>query len=537
MKHMTLTPLVVLLSFSLLLAQNQRPKAGEAEAREPKTATGVVFQDTNENRKMDPGEKPLEHIRVSNRRSIAQTDQSGRYRIQVDEDDIIFVIKPSGWRTPLTEDNLPQFYYIHKPAGSPPSRYAGVAPTGPLPESIDFPLYPQEEPDAFQVILFADPQPRDLQEIGYVTHDVIEELIGTRASFGVTLGDIMFDDLSLFETQNRAIALLGIPWYNVIGNHDLNFEAATDSQSDESFERVYGPSYYSFDYGPVHFLVLDDVEWFVPAEEAQNNLLSIFKGTYRGGLGPEQLEFIRNDLRGIPEDQLVVLMMHMPLTDVRDRQELYRLIENRPFSVSLSGHLHTQEHRFISSADGWHGREPHHHLVNVTVSGSWWSGAPDERGIPHAMMMDGAPNGYTILNIDGNRYTIDYKAAGRGADYQMAVYAPDEVTSSEAGDTVIYVNVFAGSERSTVEMRLGDTGEWIALRQSNEPDPQYTKLVQTENSPSNRAYRNLFPPRPSTHIWRASLPTRPKPGVYALHVRTKDMFGRAYEAARIIRVQ
>ena len=34
----------------------------------------------------------------------------------------------------------------------------------------------------------------------------------------------------------------------------------------------------------------------------------------------------------------------------------------------------------------------HQATINVTVSGSWWCGAPDERGIPHTMMADGAPN-------------------------------------------------------------------------------------------------------------------------------------------------
>ena len=52
----------------------------------------------------------------------------------------------------------------------------------------------------------------------WIAHDVIEELVGTDASFGVTLGDIVFDDLNMFESQARSIALLGIPWYNVVGN-------------------------------------------------------------------------------------------------------------------------------------------------------------------------------------------------------------------------------------------------------------------------------------------------------------------------------
>jgi hypothetical protein len=198
---------------------------------------------------------------------------------------------------------------------------------------------------------------------------VIEELVGTDASFGVTLGDIMFDDLSLFPSLSRSIALLGIPWYNVIGNHDINTDASHDRFSDETFERAFGPAYYSFDYGQVHFLVLDDVEWIVSEETG--------KGRYQGGLGEQQMAFVRNDLAMIPKEQVVVLLMHIPLVNVRDRQELYRLIEQRPFCLSVSGHTHHHEHRFITDKDGWRGPKPHHHIINVTVSGSWWSGAPE----------------------------------------------------------------------------------------------------------------------------------------------------------------
>ena len=63
------------------------------------------------------------------------------------------------------------------------------------------------------------------------------------------LGDIVFDDLSVMEPLNQAIALIGLPWYNVIGNHDLNMDAPNDELSDETFERFYGPAYYSFDHG------------------------------------------------------------------------------------------------------------------------------------------------------------------------------------------------------------------------------------------------------------------------------------------------
>ena len=77
----------------------------------------------------------------------------------------------------------------------------------------------------------------------------------------------------------------------------------------------------------------------------------------------EQLTFIKNDLASIPQDQLVVLMMHIPLTDTNDRHDLYRIIEQRPFCISVSGHTHHHEHVWITSEDGWEGPEaasPHH---------------------------------------------------------------------------------------------------------------------------------------------------------------------------------
>ncbi|MBW3543813.1 MAG: calcineurin-like phosphoesterase family protein [Planctomycetes bacterium] len=496
---------------------------------EPQFATGVVFHDADDDGKWEEGEKTLPGVRVSNGRDIVATDEDGRYRLPIDDDTILFVLKPRGWRTPLSEHQLPQFYYIHKPAGSPELEYGGVAPTGPLPESVDFPLYPQREPETFRAILFGDPQPRNQQEIDYITHDVVETLIGADASFGVTLGDIVFDDLSLFESQARAIALLGIPWYNVIGNHDINYDARHVRHSDETFERVFGPAYYSFDYGPVHFLVLDDIEWLVEDPDG--------KGRYRGGLGEEQMEFVRNDLAAIPDDQLVVLMMHIPLTEVHDRHGLYRLIEQRPLCISIAGHTHHHEHRFITRADGWRGPEPHHHIINVTVSGSWWRGAPDERGIPHATMADGAPNGYSIITFDGADYTLDFHAAGRPHDYQMQIHAPEAVADDRSEPTEVLVNVFNGSEKSTVEMRVGRSGEWTPMEHTLIEDPAYRAAYDLDVSLADNPWMDLPEPKASTHIWKATLPKDLPPGVHLIKIRTTDMHGRTHTGRRAIRIE
>ncbi|MBM4000210.1 MAG: metallophosphoesterase [Planctomycetes bacterium] len=521
----------ILAAFVLAVLVSERvPRAVALDSAPSATATGVVFVDANNNERFDEGERPLPGVRVSNGRDVVSTGADGRYRIPVDDDDILFVIKPRDHRTPLSNERLPRFHYIHKPNGSPPQRFAGVAPTGPLPASIDFPLYPSREPDAFRMVLFGDPQPRDQKEVHFIAQDVVHELIGIDAAFGVTLGDIVFDDLTVFDALTKTVALIGIPWYNVIGNHDTNQDAVDDRTSDETFERIFGPSYYSFDHGPVHFLVLDDIEWHVPGDGK--------KATYRGGLGGDQMTFIRNDLAGIPNDQLVVLMMHIPLVNVGDRQELYRLIEQRPFCISISGHTHTHEHHFIADDDGWKGKKPHHHIVNVTVSGSWWGGAPDDRGIPHTTMSDGGPNGYTILSFDGTRYELDYRAAGRGADYQIRIHAPSDLSVSESSATNVYANVFNGSVRSKVEMRVDD-GAWLAMEKTAEADPHYQKLFDDEAAllaTKVPTWRSAAKPGISTHLWKQTLPSDLAPGIHTIRVRTVDMHDRTFEAKRVVRI-
>lgn len=491
------------------------------------TARGVVFHDLNGNGLRDAGEAGLPEIRVSNGREVVRTDRSGAYALAVDDDTILFVVKPRGWMTPIDELNLPRFYCIHKPNGSPKLKYAGVSPTGPLPESVDFPLYRQREPDRFRVIVFGDPQPKSLEDVAHLTHDVVEPLIGFKAAFGLTLGDIVNDKLELHAPLNQVVAHIGIPWYNILGNHDMDYSSPNDRYSDEHFEQVYGPSYYSFDYGPVHFVVLDNVVWYGATAEK--------KGHYRSGLGEKQLEFLRNDLALVPEDQLIVLTMHIPIIEIKERKELFQLLAQHPRTVSFSAHTHINRHMFLNAEHDWPADQPHHHINFVTACGSWWRGAPDELGIPHATMADGGPNGWSIVTFDRNTYSVEYHAARRPADYQMNIHTPDSVSAAQVGETEVVVNVFAGSERSTVEMRV-DRGDWGALKQAPRPDPYYAAIKQTEETDHPPRGRKLPKIGRSPHIWVGKLPSRLLPGTHLLEVRTADIFGQTYVGRRIIRV-
>jgi hypothetical protein len=513
------------------LAANSRPRFAE----------GTVFHDRSGRGVRQSGDRGIAGVAVSNGREVTLTDGKGRWRLPIeDEQATFFVIKPSGWMTPLNRDNLPQFHYIHQPEGSPRLRYAGVEPTGPLPESIDFGLVQREEPDSFKALICGDPQPRNAREVGYLAQTVVPQLKENKAAFGVSLGDIMFDDLSLYEPLNQAFGLVGLPWRNVLGNHDLNFDVPDNRHANETFRRVYGPSYYAFTCGPVDFLLLNNVEWMGQEPERPHGT-----GNYRGHLGARQIEFAANYLKQVPKDRLLVILMHIPLqrgfalnprAETLDRQKLYRLIEQRPNTLSFSAHTHWHRHLFIGSEDGWAGSQPHHHVITGTLCGSWFRGAPDEWGVPHATMADGTPRGYLEIEFNGSSYKIDgYKALQRPSSHQMNIDIPPEVQQAETGQTQVYVNVFNGSERSKVRLRLAPGDGWRELEKIEEPDPAYLRLFERDRA-LTAPFHSLPAPANCPHLWKMSLPENLPPGTHLIEVAATDMFGHTHAGFRPFRV-
>jgi hypothetical protein len=513
-------------------------------AREATTllAKGTVFHSRRggiHRHSDDPG---IPGVAVSNGREIAITDDRGRWELPIDhESATVFVLKPPHYHSPLTPHNLPRFYHHHQPAGSPPLRFAGVPPTGPLPDSIDFPLIHRREPDRFKTIICGDPQPRNLREVDYLARTVVPELAGTDAAFGVSLGDIAFDNLDTYQPLIEAFGLIGIPWHNLLGNHDLNYESPDNRLANETFRRVFGPTYYAFDVGSVHFLLLNNIEWLGPDPENPGS-----SGNYQGNLGERQLEFIARDLQRVPEDRLVVLMLHIPIqrgfelgprSQTLDRHALYRLLEQRPHTLSFSAHTHWHRHLFIGAEDDWRGPHPHHHIITGTLCGSWFSGAPDEHGIPHATMSDGTPRGYLELTFDRHGYSMEgYKTIGRPISYQMCLHAPEEITRTQLPDAMLFANVFNGSELSIVRMRCHPADRWHILDKIEAADPRFLQLRDRDQG-LQAPYRTLPQPMLNCpHLWRASFPADLAPGTHLVEVIATDQFGNTHRAQQPVRV-
>lgn len=489
-------------------------------------AKGVVYLDSNKNGKKDKSELGLPSVSVSNGRDVVQTNEKGEYKIPVADDNIIFVIKPSGYAFPLDNNNLPEYYYIHKPKGSPVLKYAGSSPTGKLPTSLDFPLYKQDESKQFKALIFGDPQVYTVEELEYFKNGVINDVNSTKDfAFGISLGDLVGDNLDLHTPYKETMRQLDLPWYNVMGNHDMNFDVTADSLSDETFERNFGPANYSFNYGNAHFIVLDNILY--PNPRTGNG--------YLGGFRQDQLDFIENDLKFVPKDKLIVLSFHIPLqhtnSDVfrgEDRQRLFDLLAPFEHTLSMSAHTHFQEQNFYGKADGWKQAKPHHEYNVGTTSGDWYSGTVNAQGVPNSTMRDGTPKGYAFLSVDGNKYSFDYKVAGERNDFQIKIIAPKVVEAKEAKRYNIYANFFMGREGDKVECRV-DNGAWKDMTFVTEPDPSYQyEVLKFDNAESLIRARRPSSPVNSSHLWQIQMPNKLTVGQHTIEVRATDMYGKVH---------
>lgn len=497
------------------------------------TVKGIVFHDANGNGLYDVKvDSPLKNIAVSNGREVVLTNKSGMYEIPAGKNSVIFVIKPPQWKFPVDYNQLSHFYYLYSPGGIPGKSYEGLPPTGSLPESLNFPLYPNKEPDNFDVLVLGDPQPRDEKEINYFSRDVLPELVDLNVSLGITLGDIVFDKLELYQRMISTLSTIGVPMYYVPGNHDNDHLANTQEEARSTWLYNFGPTYYSFSYGPVHFITLDNVRWI-----SENN-----KRFYRTGLGEDQMEFLKNEIRRLKNNQLLILLSHIPFErstawkSEDEKKAFFELIASHPNTISFSAHSHRHYHQFVDKKSGFPGIKPLHIVSVGTSCGALWTGAPDVYGIPNTMMSDGTPNCYTILHINKNECKLSWKAARRPADFQMHIDVPEFVLADSTMNIKVIANIFNALPSAEVKMKIGPYGNWYPMERNPVQDPYRIRAQELDKQLGNVPWRPLGNTGASEHIWTAEPKLKLDPGVYVIYVKAVDDWWE-YEGKQILHVK
>ena len=557
------TLLVLAATMLVLLAGTASSKAAP-KRQAGGDVIGIVFADSNENGVYDEGEFGIEGVSVSNGLDVVQTDAAGRYSLPVVEDTVYFVTKPAGYMVPVDENLVPRFYYVHYPNGSPDTiqEFRGIEPTGDLPESVDFPLYPLSEEKAdgrFTLLAIGDMQVQDYQQLAYLRDDVIADIAGENAfgaDFAIALGDMLTDQLTMYSHYQQVMGLAGIPTFYVPGNHDMDVDAIDDAHHLDTYISHFGPPYYSFDHGSVHFVVLDNIKWLGATPDRST-------GNFTDGLSEHALAWLANDLANVPKDKLLVLAMHIPfvtwidapkpMTPGGDRDALYALVADYEV-LALTAHAHISEvHLPGDELEQWGGPLPFTEIIAGAACGGWWAGPEDERGIPIAYQRDGAPNGYFVIDYDGSDFAPRYKGADLPSREQMHVSMlnrqdlrlPDKiVTSSELGHTQLVVNVWSGSTQTEVICRFDNGTETMGTRTTTTRDPY--AIARQENLDewmlTNKTWHNLFPPvirakigpenwmltNSSWHLWTCPVADDLEPGAHRATVIANDSFGQTF---------
>lgn len=408
------------------------------------TVTGVVFEDLSRDGIRQDDEPGIAGVMVSNSREVVLTDADGRYELPAFDNMTVFVTEPAEYDVPVNDDLVPQFFYHHKPDGTPGElRYGGLEPTGPLPDAINFPMVRGEVSDQFSCVVMGDTQPYSNTEVGYVRDSIVNDLLAHDLEdfeCMILVGDVMGDDLDLLPRFLDIMSTAGLPQYYIHGNHDFDFDATSDEDSADSWRRLYGPNYFSFNIGQVHFVVLDNVVY--PCGEEDNGpggrdaCVDGERAVYNGRVTDRQMEWLANNLSHVPEDRLVVLMHHIPFVSYIDSNtgrhqtdnvnDIYALLRGRP-ALSLSGHTHTLEQLLAGEwYQGWEEmvgvtRLPFNHVVTGAPSGNWWSGDLNFDGIPMSFARLGEPRGYLVFDFDGNTYRDTFYGANLPTDRQMAL--------------------------------------------------------------------------------------------------------------------
>lgn len=437
-------------------------------------------------------------VRVSDGIHVVATAQDGTFQLlSTTRQPFVHLTVPAGYRIPQGPRGTARFY-------------APLRPDSRGEMTVQFELEPLESSDDRHLLfLLADIQTEDAQEMLYFHQQTIPDLrqvwedLGRPEAVGVACGDIMFDRLELFDDYEKGVALSGIPFFQVVGNHDLDEGSFTDEVSVATFHRRFGPRYYSFERGAVHYVVLDDVFWHGAG--------------YLGYLDADQLTWLAADLKFVDPGRPVVVAAHIPVLgsrhvregqrspsptiSVTNRQLLYRLLE--PYKAHiLVGHTHESEHVFEGGV--------HEHVCGA-VCGAWWSGP---------ICGDGTPNGYAVYEARGEDIRWRYKATGHSFDHQIRLYprgsdarAPTEVVANvwdwdQAWRVVWYED---GERKGEMSRRVGT-------------DPWSERLHRGENQPPRRPW---VEPYPVAHLFYAPFP----PGAQELRVEATDRWGRSYSAS------
>lgn len=235
--------------------------------------TGHVFIDKNNNGVFDKGERALKGVSVSDGLNVVQTDARGYFTLPGHpKERFIFITTPSGYKT----DNK----YYRKITSSDGVYEFGIQ---------EYKGGIKKE-GSHKYIHIADTEIFNTENHGDWVGNVHDYAANEGIAFIIHTGDICYEKGLKAHIKLMNTANMDCPMFYCIGNHDL----VKGKYGEELFEQLYGPAFYSFEVGNVHYIVTP----MLGGDHAPSYKLQ------------DICRWMKNDLALVPKDKAVVVFNH-----------------------------------------------------------------------------------------------------------------------------------------------------------------------------------------------------------------------------------
>ncbi len=365
------------------------------------------------------GDEPVQGAQVSDGVNVTRTDENGWYYLaSAKECGHVFVCNPKGYKYPR-KAKYPEFY---KTVDT--ERPSAV-------EQADFELERDEATD-HTILFLADIQMcgrnediRQYEEnaVGDINTSISNARKQGKDVYVITLGDQSYNtywhsyNIGIPEIHESMNLLDPDAIFNCMGNHDNNPKIAGDWAASADYREQWGPTYYSFNIGEIHYVVLDNIE-FTNAE---------CKNTFECNITTSVIKWLRKDLANVSKDTPIVVCMHAPL--------FYRPQCSKPNVPDPTKYRYNYGSQFYNSVKGFKDVRVFtgHAHTNYTVSylnmteynvgaiggNLWWTGYFVNG---NSVCTDGSPGGYRVLDTSGKELKTYYKCIGFDNGYQFRCY-------------------------------------------------------------------------------------------------------------------
>ena len=456
-------------SMELTVTYASNPEGGEEiKVKEGNNVYGVV----------SCGGKGIADVVVSDGFEVVKTDADGVYQFKSNKTHgYVFVSVPSGYEAP-SEGVMPKFHQHFTKAK-------------PEVERIDFPLVEAVGQDNHTMLVFGDihlaNRTSDARQFTEFTTDVNEYLTANpgKKTYALTLGDMTWDlywvsNKYSFDEYVRDInKIKGIQVFNTIGNHDHEMAKGVVGDFDTviKYKKTIAPTYYSFNIGKVHYIVLDDINCKnTGAGDSGSRVYDDF-------VVQEQLDWLKKDLSFVSTSTPLVITMHAPLYNDSQNGSLNNTSAFEEIVKPYTTHVWTGHTHKMYNVDKTSSNKIFEHNAGAVCATWWWTGHWTS-GLH--LSQDGAPGGYSVINVSGTDFKWKFKGTGRDADYQFRTYDRNEIALT--GDAY----VASGKDKAKFEEAVGDwknvdKGNYVYINVWNY-DPKW-EISVTENGTSLKVER------------------------------------------------